>query len=151
MSWRTVQNVGSHPGAPPRRDALTIITRDRLTLARSRRIETDNTGVVSDTGWGAWGSAGVDLGWVDFGLAARFGSSWVKFDFMIETTAGIGRPWKVIWRKKITDVPTFAVSYTSDEEQVLMPGDSLTITIDATNGTYQQFGTGVVLVIADDL
>lgn len=150
MSWRTLQNFGSHPGAPPPRNQLTFITRDRFTLARTRRIETDNSGPVSDTGWSDWGAVGVGLSWLDTGIAARFGSSWNKIEFMIETAAGIGRPWKVVWRKKVTNGTTGAITYTGDEEQLLLPGSSFSILIDATSGTYQQFVSGLALVIADD-
>lgn len=149
MSWRTVQNYNSHPGAPPSRSQVMILTRDRETLARSRIIVTDNSGTVSDSGWGGWGSTSVGVDWISTAMAARFGGSWTKIECFIETAAGIGRPWKLVWRMKITDGTTFAVSYTSDEEQLLKPGDSLTITIDAADGTYQQLGSAAALIIAD--
>lgn len=151
MSWRRVQNYNSHPGAPPPRTQIKVLTRNRATLARSRTIVTDNTGPVSDSGWGAWGSVGVELGWISLGLMARFGSSWIKTECLLETKAGIGRPWKLLWRYKIIDGTTSAVSYSSEEEQLLLPGDSLSILLDAPDGNYLQLGSGAALIIADDL
>ncbi|MHB1079825.1 MAG: hypothetical protein ACYC67_10500 [Prosthecobacter sp.] len=151
MSWRTIQDYNSHPGAPARRDYLPVITRDRLTLARSRTVITDNTGPVSDTGWGDWGSVGVDLSWIYSSEIGRFGSSWTKVDCMIEVAAGIGRPWQLLWRYKLRDGTTFAESYSAEESKLFLPGDSLTITLDAPDGSYLSLGSGAALVIADAL
>ena len=151
--WRTFTNYNSHPGAPPRRDYLKEVTTGRMTLARMRTIQTDSSGTTIDSGWGAWGYVNVAIGidWLLPGYSSTAGSSWVKTEVLIETAAGIGRPWNIIWRNQITNTIPSAVTYSTDEDQLLMPGDAASRLYDAANNTILQFESAAVLIIADGL
>ena len=121
----------------------------RETLVRLRTIITTDAD-VTDSGWGDWNSF-ISVDWLLPGYASRFGSSFTKTECLIEVADGIGRPWKLIWRDMITDGTTFDVSYSSENEQLFLPGTTASVTYDAADGTYLQFGTGAALVPADGM
>ena len=149
MSYRPQQNYNSHPGLPPERPRLTFLTRDAEMVYRTRKIVTDNTGPVSDSGWSGWFTNFGVTSVIATDLVGRFGSSWTKVECKIETAAGIGRPRKLIWRNRITNGTTGAHTYTSDEEKLFLPGDTFEVLLDAPNGNYLRLWSGAILVIAD--
>ena len=114
-TWRTHTDYGGHPGAPPPRGYLPEVTTGRLTLIRIRNVVTTNIG-STDSGWSDWVTYSVGVDWLLPGYSTTAGSSFTKTECFIEVASGIGRPWKLIWRRKITNTITSAVTYGSDEE-----------------------------------
>lgn len=147
MNWRTQTNYNSHAGAPPRRRQLRPVHVGRSMLARIRTIQTYNSGSPTDSGWSSWGN--YDLGWLISGYGTRAGASWTKTEYFIDVAAGIGRPWKILWIDKVTNNSTGAVSYTSEQSQVFVPGSSASVMYDAVDGTTLRLHSALVLIPAD--
>lgn len=126
------------------------VTVNRMTLARVRTITTTNVD-STDSDWSPWGYVNVaeGLDWLLPGYSTTAGSSFTKTEVMIQTAAGIGRPWKIIWRDRITNHSTGVVTYSSDDEQLLLPGDSASRLYDAADGTTLQLESAAVLIPAD--
>lgn len=148
--WRTAVDYGGHAGAPPPRAWLMPVTVNRETLMRIRSIQTTDLGSSTDSGWSAWGTYGVGVDWLLPGYSVTAGSSWTKTEVLIQVAAGIGRPWKIIWTDKKTRTSDGALSYT-DNEQLLLPGTSVSILYDAPDGYTLQLYTAAALTPADGL
>jgi len=154
MDWRLYSNFNSYPTPPPQRYYFRNVARPglKLVLARVRTIEALN-GVDTDSGWSAWDQF-VPFFFMQDGFAARDsadpGGPLVQtMDCMIEVAAGIGRPWKIIWRDLITDLSDSSTSYSSEQSQILIPGSSVTVTYDASDGFSKAFHSGCLLIPAE--
>lgn len=158
MIWRTFQNYNSHPGAPPPRAKLKPVEQGpyksvyipRHTLIRLKFIRTYTTGIVEDAGWSAWNVYNVGVDWLLGGGSQLDGGFGYKTECFIEVAAGIGRPWKLIWRDALTDLSDSSVSYTS-YERLFMPGDSASVLYDAADGFSLAMHSAAALIPADGL
>ncbi len=135
---------------PPERPLLRTVTVGRATLSRYKLVQTTDAG-TTDSGWSDWGSdAGPgSFAWFSSGFASKSddGSSFTKMEFMIETAAGIGRPWQLCWRMYITD--SEGSSFGDTQSLLLLPGDSGSVVFEAGAGEYVYLDSAATQVIAD--
>ena len=158
MIWRTFDNYGEHPGAPPTRAKLKPVERGpyksvyipRHTLIRLKFIRTYTSGAVDDFGWGDWGESNVGSFLLQGGGSSLSGGFGYKTECFIEVAADIGRPWKLTWQDELLDYSDGSTTYTS-YERLFMPGDSASVLYDAPEGFRIQMYSAAALIPADGL